>query len=661
MKIKLLRVTNFMPYFGTQEIKFPTGGDNVCVIYGDNMRGKTSFLNAIRYAFFGKATARHLRDINPIDLINIEAVEAGDWRLNVTIEFMHDGVDFEVRRDLNALPHIAMPRNKEDLKETLFVRKGGVPLSGRDLRFEMNQVLPEGISRFFLFDGELLQEYEDLVRNPSSAAKIKASIEAILGVPALTTGLSEIQSLLASAQIAQAQEMKHSKRLQAQAESQISLQHVIAEMRNAIAVNEKDRIALEHRSEELQVKLESLSQVIDLEKELIQIEGEITTVRSSVSEKRARRCDLLQEGWATLLQPRLNLLYKTLKTDRDALLRAFAERTSLTDEALRLRKGASQGICAFCDHDLSGRHLQAVTARLAEIESRLLGIDDHTEELGLIQGKLDAISRIQVPPLAERVLAVEAEIRSTAVSLSELQRREREVRVKISGFAGTDAEKVRAEREQVRTLLGSLDREISNQRQSLQGEQRKLDQTSRLMSRNPATRSFKSSRLVSVYSSLEDVFEKAVDRLRDKQRDRVQDYASHAFRQLTSEPDYAQLEINQNYGLTILDEKARPVQERSAGAEQIVALALIDGLNKAGRRGGPIVMDTPFGRLDNVHRTNVLRFLPQMAEQVILLVHEGELDRQRDLPTLKASVGAIYRIKRVGSRHSMIVEEGFDN
>ena len=110
--------------------------------------------------------------------------------------------------------------------------------------------------------------------------------------------------------------------------------------------------------------------------------------------------------------------------------------------------------------------------------------------------------------------------------------------------------------------------------------------------------------------------------------------------------------------MTILDTKGRSVQERSAGAEQIVALSLIDGLNRAGRRGGPIVMDTPFGRLDWVHRANVLQYLPEMAEQVILLVHEGELDPQRELPILAPHLGAMYRIKRVGARHSQIELEG---
>ena len=86
-----------------------------------------------------------------------------------------------------------------------------------------------------------------------------------------------------------------------------------------------------------------------------------------------------------------------------------------------------------------------------------------------------------------------------------------------------------------------------------------------------------------------------------------------------------------------------------------MALSLIDGLNKAARRLDPIVMDTPFGRLDSRHRQNVLRYLPEMAEQVILLVHEGEMDPSRDLPLIRDNVSAIYEIERVSSRQSRLV------
>ena len=93
---------------------------------------------------------------------------------------------------------------------------------------------------------------------------------------------------------------------------------------------------------------------------------------------------------------------------------------------------------------------------------------------------------------------------------------------------------------------------------------------------------------------------------------------------------------------------------RSAGAEQIVALSLIDGLARAGRAAGPVVMDTPFGRLDRRHRANILSYLPSTSSQLILLVHEGEVRKEGDLDHIASRIGCVYEIKEVGPRHSSI-------
>lgn len=77
--------------------------------------------------------------------------------------------------------------------------------------------MPESVSRFFLFDGELLQQYEELLREESEmGAKIKEAIERILGVPVLTTARSNMKRLLDEAQKAEsksAQQHQHTQEL----------------------------------------------------------------------------------------------------------------------------------------------------------------------------------------------------------------------------------------------------------------------------------------------------------------------------------------------------------------------------------------------------------------------------------------------------------------
>ncbi len=141
----------------------------------------------------------------------------------------------------------------------------------------------------------------------------------------------------------------------------------------------------------------------------------------------------------------------------------------------------------------------------------------------------------------------------------------------------------------------------------------------------------KANKEVQIYEDLQRLLEKTLVRLRDDLRIVIQEDATKIFKQLTTDKSYSGLKINDYFGLSILDCNGNPVPERSAGAEQIVALSLIGALNKNAVRQGPIIMDTPFGRLDPKHRENILKFVPTLSNQVTLLVHGGEVNKDRDL------------------------------
>ena len=103
---------------------------------------------------------------------------------------------------------------------------------------------------------------------------------------------------------------------------------------------------------------------------------------------------------------------------------------------------------------------------------------------------------------------------------------------------------------------------------------------------------------------------------------------------ICSDPDYTSLKINDNYGLDIVHRSGRIVPQRSAGYEHIVALSLIGALHKNAPMNGPVIMDSPFGRLSKTHKENVIKALPKMAEQVVLLAYSGEIDAQTARLTL---------------------------
>ena len=192
----------------------------------------------------------------------------------------------------------------------------------------------------------------------------------------------------------------------------------------------------------------------------------------------------------------------------------------------------------------------------------------------------------------------------------------------------------------VQTEIDNAEFAITDNESDLSGIQREL---AKVPGMDPRT-----NLQVAATTALADTFDKSIEGFRADLRRRVEKVASVIFRSLTTEPDYARLRINEQYGLEIIDTQERVITERSAGAEQIVALALVGALNLCAVREGPIVIDTPFARLDRGHRRNILKVLPGLGEQVVLLVQSGELDDE-DLSGIAGRVFKQYRIARADS------------
>ena len=81
------------------------------------------------------------------------------------------------------------------------------------------------------------------------------------------------------------------------------------------------------------------------------------------------------------------------------------------------------------------------------------------------------------------------------------------------------------------------------------------------------------------------------------------------------------VESHGNIDIYVEDLRSR---DASAGETQIFALSLMAAV-AASAPAFPLVMDTPFARLDPRHRRNVLRHFAQLGPQLVLLAHPAEL------------------------------------
>ena len=103
-----------------------------------------------------------------------------------------------------------------------------------------------------------------------------------------------------------------------------------------------------------------------------------------------------------------------------------------------------------------------------------------------------------------------------------------------------------------------------------------------------------------------------------------------AFRRLMEKDIVADARIDaRQFTVTLLNGEGGEVQrsQLSAGEKQIYAIAMLEALARISERQLPVIIDTPLGRLDSRHRTNLVeRYFPHASHQVILLSTDTELD-----------------------------------
>lgn len=657
MKLQEIVIQNFMPYKGEQKIEFPQHDtQNVMLLFGDNMRGKTSFLNSIRWGFYGLALGRHMRLIPRLNLINSIAASEDDWSMTIKLKFSHEGKQYELRRQLNKKEHVSIPRNDGDFEESIGLKIDNQVINGDSIINEINQVTPEEISRFFLFDGELLQEYENLlVEQSEQGEKIKEHIEQALGVPALVNGRNEFSKLLTDARRMQTRDAKNSSDAKTYAEQQ--------------RVNEAKQVTLEKDIQDLEIQQRDVQkQIDDIEEELKNTEAvqrkkyELDALKAQlkkVEEQLAYDADeqrkLFKDAWKDVLFKGVEPLVASLQSKRNSLMTAANNKAVLDSKISELQKSLANPVCPTCTQTIPQQELDGIKTKIeelkAEAELSLVNLDDVTD----INLQIDKLTKVKSHNECSRICELVTKRRKAQVSVIKIETQIDDIQEEIMGFDTEQIMRQREKKDRLGNQLFKLESDIKETKIQLNKLSEKQAHISALISKSSGSEGQSSTIRVNLYQNLEIVFKAGINELRDALRGQVETFASNAFSQLTTEKTYAGLEINNNYGLSILDHTGNVLKERSAGAEQIVALSLIDGLNKTARKSGPIVMDTPLGRLDPNHRSNVLKYLPKMAEQVVLLVHEGEIDPSRDLSNFAERIGARYQIQRISATESRIV------
>ena len=143
----------------------------------------------------------------------------------------------------------------------------------------------------------------------------------------------------------------------------------------------------------------------------------------------------------------------------------------------------------------------------------------------------------------------------------------------------------------------------------------------------------------------------SIDRFYQRRKPELERHVSKIFSLLTNNPDlYRGVGIDKEFNLVVArrdgTKLSTDMYSPSAGASQIVATAMIGGMNRFSTKEAPIVIDTPLGRLDPVHRSNVVKYYSEMGRQIIILYQPSEIGAD-DLECIRDQLASEWAIESI--------------
>lgn len=662
LHFRKMTLRDFGPYKGEQVIDF-SEQSGVTIFWGNNGRGKTTLLNAFRYGLFGVVQRRNGILKNLSEMCNAEAVIEGRYGFSVILDMTNNGDTYRLTRQLALRPGVVKPAGEEDYEKVLSLNKNGSILSPEDREHELNVIMPEQVARFFLFDAELLQEYEELLEtNTADGDQIKTSIEKILGVPVLQNGVVDVEDCLSNYERQKSRAARADDKTMQLGQELENLTANIEEHQNIIREKQAEQSELIRKKSILEGKMQDTDKLRNWIIQRNEAERNKKKAENDLSDIQAKLRELMRNAWRGMLLNTIRDIRESIESEV-TILDGKRQKKKVADRfILEMKKAISERVCPVCGQDVSSDIIQNLRDRISESTNEFAGLtEEERQRLSDLNLQLSAVRRLSsdTEDMKAKIAALEERKDELELDIGMYRQSIEELRENISRY-GEDAEEadvlsISREHSEIEKNLRDIRRGIEDETKKVAELKANKDMVAATIDKMAGGTDYRvASRKYDLCEHVYQIFEKSKSLYRERLKQNVEKDATELFVKLTGDQDYVGLQINDNYGLEIIHRSGRKVPGRSSGYEHIVALSLIGALHMNAPLRGPIIMDSPFGRLDPTHKANIAHTLSSMAEQAMLLAYTGEIDDQVARKEIGNKLIHEYKLERISSMHTEI-------
>lgn len=633
MRILRLHLKNFRQ-FRSETVEFAVGGNrNVTVIHGQNGSGKTTLKNAFLWVLYEQsgfnlrpdklASQGALAEIDPGETVSVE----------VTLEFEHEDTQYELTRsheyqrqgDDDYLGEIV----DEDLSLS-YESPDGKRGRRQNPQRAIEQILPDHLSDLFFFDGEYITQLSE----GHSQQEVKEAIQNIMGLTIIERSIRHLGEV----------EQRFEKEVQEHGNSELNalldrrreLREEIADLEGAVDSKKQSRKTLQKEITEIERKLEGIEEAAELQQERQRLEerqGELQAKLGEINDEIDH--EISKKGHLPFVMPAI----EATAQDLDDLRERGEIPSEVSNQFVDKLLTEAECIC--------GRPLEPDTEPYESVE----GYRSEATQSGVDQAAIRIISHLtsiqdeqdeyltHVDELLEQRTDIRDELTAVEEQLDEIRGELEDMNIMDPETGETPAElesartRKQSEREELQREIWDLERDIEEKTELRDELDEEIDEAEQEEKQAELAR-----RRMQATSKVQKQLEASFEQLQDQVRKYSNKLVSETFNEIATK-DY-EAEITDEFELRIRDRLQGKTLEvdKSRGERQIASLTFIGSLVQIAREryesekdaeyfsGGiyPIVMDSPFGALDDEHRRTVSRVIPRMAEQVVVLVTDSQ-------------------------------------
>ncbi len=634
MKLMSIRLYNFRQFYGkTPEIILSSGERNTTIIHGNNGAGKTTLLNAFTWVLYEKFTAAFASEDN---LVNKRAITETNYKDSVEcwveVGFEHDNKRYQAKRLCRAYKTEAgVEQGKSELYLQIAGDDGRWVLPPQHPEDIIGRILPVSLHQYFFFDGERI---EQIVRSDKKT-EIADATRTLLGVEVLNRSIKHLGEAKKSleAELAVIGDFETRKLLKEQSK----LEQESSNLLNRLLEIDKELENQDELKKTLGNRLLELSGAKDLQQLRDELEGKEKLIREQLKQAK----DTLKRAISTR---GYTVLLGEVTAEFRGIVAQLREKGELPVGIKKQFVGdlLNEGRCICGTQLIAGTHAHhEVTGWMDKA-----GIADVEETAIRMGAQVDELNK-QVPEFWEEVDRQQANIARWRTELSGIETQLDDIRKKLRTFPSEDIQQLQKRFDETEAKIKEITLEKGANQQKIERLKLDIDAKVKQIAKyklNEAKQILAQRRIAATQEAVERLKE-AKNRLDAQFRSSLEQRVQEIFSQVSFTPYIPKL--SDKYELTLIENTAgyEATVAASTGENQILSLSFIGGIIGRVREWiqenallapdsstFPVVMDSPFGSLDEIYRRQIAKTLPQLANQLVILVTKtqwrGEVEQE---------------------------------